>query len=539
MATSSLSNIIRSKSPLADRLRRLRNGQFVPKPLYSITFKNLLIFLPIFLIALAPLVISYWRDLKETRIANLASRLELIANQSVLRIDPNLVNSLAGRQQTHSGPHHKLVLVLKGIQEDYNVDNAVLIRRVNGKKFEMIADGNNQFFVTQPVFIHERFPETLTAALGAWEMKGKGYTQLFGFGTFEYLQLNKPIRHDGEVVALLLLNVFAEDVDQAIRMETLDVLLLTLVILVLGAMGFWVVSSHLLSPLGRLEDAANQVASGVLGVKIPPLKGRDEVSLLNESFRTMVRELQESRAELEHNNGELKRTLARVRLMEDVEKNLSQFIPRSVRSVLQADPQAIERGKTERDVTVLFLDVESSSKLTEQMEPIRMDHLIQSYFSNYLDFIYENHGDITETAGDGLMIIFQGEDPARHALNAVKTAIAIQKINDTLDCRVAGVEGKLRINIGINSGTALVGFTKYESVSGSRVTFTASGRTTIVAARLQGLAKEGSILVSEETWRRVRYYQDDTQKGWRAEDQGKIMLKNLNDPEHIFRLLPA
>ncbi len=513
-------------------ISRLRRWTFH----HSIKFKILCIFIPSFLLALGIMAYTNWLSAKENHIANLTVQLELIAGYSVRRINTTGLMSLTSPEMTNTQPHRQLVGVLNRIQRDFNVDNVLVLRRLGNGNFSYVADGNNQFKVMQAVGVHRRFPETARAARAAWEKQGVGNTQLFGSGKYEYLQLNRAIEHGGQVVGLLMLNKFAEDVDQAIRMETLNMLVLTLVILFGGVAVFWIFFSRVVEPLGRLKVAANRVASGDLELEIPPVKGRDEVSLLNESFRKMVRDLRENRAELERNHEELKRTLARVRIMEDLEKNLVQFLPQSVRTVLHSDPEALDRGKTEKDVTVLFLDVEGSTKLTEIWEASQIDHLIQEYFSRYLDFIYENKGDITETAGDGLMIIFQEDDPARHALNAVKTATSIQLETRAIHQNLENKEEGLRINIGINSGSALVGFTQYKAVSGNRVTFTASGRTTIVASRLEDLATNGSILVSGETLRRIHDQPGFTNMGWEAESLGLKNLKNLSEPQPVFRI---
>lgn len=507
--------------------------------LSSITTRNLAMFLAIFLIALAPLTYAYWQDVTDSRIAILAARLELIGEQSVKRIDPALVASLSARGDTGGAAHTVLVAVLNAIQSEFGVDNAVLLRRNGAGTFHFLADGEGQFFVTQPAFIHEQFPETRRAAVEAWERRSERHTQLFGFGTFEYLQLNTPIVNaDGEVVAVLLLNKFAEDVDQAIKAETVRLLLLTMGLLVVGALVFRTFSTRLLRPLVVLQSAADRLAAGDLAVEIDPVKGRDEVARLNGSFRTMVRELRQSREELERRNAELQRTLARVRTMEAFEESLAKFVPRTVRSALHADPAALERDKTEKDVTVLFLDVEGSSTLTEAMEPQRIDRLIEDYFSQYLDFVHEYQGELTETAGDGLMIVFQGDDPSLHALNAVRTALAIQAATQRLCSNDPQLKDCLRINIGINSGAALVGFTRYEGALGTRVTFTAAGRTTIVAARLQQLARGGSVLLSAETARRIAARADFAALDAALDEQGTVTLKNLRQPERVYRLGP-
>ncbi len=503
---------------------------------YSITFKNLIIFLLIFFAALGPLVYSYWTDIKRNHIDSLAKQLEIIADLAVKKIDPILVQVLERKEFTGTGPHKSLVNFLKEIQVDFNVDNAVVMKREQNGKFYYIADGNSQFFVTQDVFLHERFPETLKAANGAWENTGRMNTGLFGFGTYEYLQFNEPIVHEGKVIAILMINKFAEDVDQAIRMDAINVLLMSVAILLLGWIFFWAISTKLLRPLVRLRDATYQLAEGNLDIEIDPIRGRDEISQLNESFRVMVREVRMSRELLEKNNRELKRTIARVQLMEDLEKNLSKFVPQNVRKTLGTDPGALEKGKIEEDVTVLFLDVEGSTLLTEAMEPEKIDELIQDYFSQYLDCIYENNGDITETAGDGLMIIFRGDKSNLHAFNAVKTALTIQTVTQEICEGKEKGEDCLKINIGINSGSALVGFTKFEAISGTRITFTATGRTTILAARLQDIANNGSIVISTETMERVKFQKYDSNLIWSVEDLGEIELKNLIDPENVFKI---
>lgn len=502
----------------------------------SLTIKNMVVFLVVFLVAIAPLVHSYWSDAKENRIKIVSSQLELIGKKSIGGLRPKELAPLAFREMTNTNLHKMVVAKLKQIQTEFDVDNAILMRRGENGKFSMIADGSGQFYVTQSVFIHERFPETLHAAEQAWIMGKPVRTGLFGFGEFEYLQVYVPILNDGRVVATLLLNKFAEDVDQAIRAKTVALLVFTGVLALLGVAGFWFFSNRMLAPLLRLKDAALRIADGDLNVEVPPMKRRDEVSDMSESFRHMVSDLRAGREELARYNAQLERTLARVRLMEDLEKNLSKFVPREVTAALQRDPEALERGKTEQDVTVLFLDMQGSTTLAESLGVQSTDRLIEVYFSKFLDSIYENEGDITETAGDGLMLIFQGEEPSRHAMNAVKTAVAIQRTTREIQSKLNSQEERVRINIGICSGQALVGFTKFEAITGVRVTFTATGLTTIVAARLADLATDGSVLVSKETMSRLAEREDDALRNIRLISLGDVALKNVQEATEVYRM---
>ena len=502
----------------------------------SLSLKNLAVFLVVFLVALFPLVHSYWNDARENRINILSGQLELIGQRSIGTIRVEEIKPLVSKELTRTELHKTVIARLRDIQTEYAVDNAIIMRRRESGGFVMIADGNGQFHVNETVLIHDRFPETLRAANAAWESRQPMRTGLFGFGKFEYLQVYYPVMDEGRVVALLLINKFAEDVDQAIRAKTTALLVLTGVLALLGVAGFWFFSHRMLAPLVRLKNAALRLASGDLEVEVPPMMRRDEVSDLSESFRLMVEELRRNREELNRYNAQLERTLARVRLMEDIEKSLSKFVPREVSNALQNDPEALERGKTPMDVSVLFLDVEGSTLFAESLGPKSTDRMIEVYFSRFLDCIYDNQGDINETAGDGLMLIFQSADTRQHAFNAVKTAIGIQRITQEIQSGLNTGEEQVRINIGICSGEALVGFTRYEAISGERITFTASGLTTIIAARLADMAKDGTVLVSGETVERLEQPMKGELGAAVLESLGQTRLKNVQRDTEVFRL---
>ena len=86
------------------------------------------------------------------------------------------------------------------------------------------------------------------------------------------------------------------------------------------------------------------------------------------------------------------------------------------------------------------------------------------------------------------------------------------------------------MHIGINCGMANVGATKIEGAAGTRWTYTASGITTNVAARLAALAEGGSIVLSEETRRRLG-------EDFALEDLGLQTLKNVAHPVRAYRCL--
>ncbi len=234
--------------------------------------------------------------------------------------------------------------------------------------------------------------------------------------------------------------------------------------------------------------------------------------------------------DLEHKNAELAATLHKVEMLEHIRGHLGKFVPRAVSNLIDSAPEAPDLAKRERDVSVLFLDIAGYTKLSEKVETAQVNHLVEMYFSSFLDDIYRNHGDINETAGDGLMIIFQDDDPLSHAQAAVRTALAIGRRVQEINQRPDRPGEPVLVNQGINSGPALVGSSCFQGVAGTRWTFTATGPVTNLAARVAGLARNGQVLVGPETAQRVG-------QGFHLSSLGPQSLKNVEHPVEVFQVL--
>ena len=210
-------------------------------------------------------------------------------------------------------------------------------------------------------------------------------------------------------------------------------------------------------------------------------------------------------------------------------QHLRPFVPSTVQAIVDKNPSAPDLDKKDTDVTVLFLDVAGYTRISETQSRDKVTFIIEKYFSSFLDIICAHGGDVNETAGDGLMVIFQGQ-PEKTALSTVKAALEIRgktlEINEELQNRFQPVE----VNMGINSGIAAVGMNRFEGTAGTRMTFTASGPVTNLAARIASAAKRGDILVGPETARRVA---EDV----KLFDRGLMNFKNVSEPVHVFSLV--
>ena len=124
------------------------------------------------------------------------------------------------------------------------------------------------------------------------------------------------------------------------------------------------------------------------------------------------------------------------------------------------------------------------------------------------------------------MVIFLEGD---HPREAVAAAAGIHRRAAELNAELAGRVEPLAMHIGVNTGPASLGATKIEGRAGTRWTYTASGMTTNLAARLSAAAEAGEIIVSETTRARLVPLID-------CEDLGERMLKNVDHPVRLFKI---
>ena len=221
--------------------------------------------------------------------------------------------------------------------------------------------------------------------------------------------------------------------------------------------------------------------------------------------------------------------MRKVELLESIKDNLSKFVPTTVSRMIEKSPNSAIPESKMQDLSVLFIDIEGYTKLCEELGSSETHDVIEKHFSAFMDAIYAHNGDVNETAGDGLMVLYLNEDEQTNALEAVKTSLDIREKSTRIFKECAVLYQPLVINMGINSGQALVGAAKFDTYSGSRWTYTARGNITNVAARIGAQASGGRIYISKSTADRVK-------KRFSPKPIGRFNLKNVSDEIEIFEL---
>jgi class 3 adenylate cyclase/predicted ATPase len=157
----------------------------------------------------------------------------------------------------------------------------------------------------------------------------------------------------------------------------------------------------------------------------------------------------------------------------------------------------IERHPEERrQVTVLFADLSGYTAFAERMDPEAVKTLVDRALMRLGQEVERYGGTVDKYIGDNVMAIFGApvahEDDAERAVRAgLGMQAAMGEVNHDLP---PGVHFDLRV--GVNTGEVLAG-----AVGES---YTVTGDTVNVAARLQSAARPGSVTVGERTMRATR-----------------------------------
>jgi class 3 adenylate cyclase len=181
-----------------------------------------------------------------------------------------------------------------------------------------------------------------------------------------------------------------------------------------------------------------------------------------------------------------------------------------------------------RQLTVLFCDLVDSTRLASQLDPEDWREVVRAYQETCAKVIARFEGHIAQYLGDGLLVYFgyplAHEDDAQRSVRAGLGMVeAMAQLNTHLE-RERGVQ--LAVRLGIHTGQVVVG-----DVGGCpRQEQLALGDTPNLAARLQGLAAPGTVVVSAATFRLVRGY-------FTAQELGAHSLKGVTAPVQVYRML--
>src|SRR3954453_9946252 len=134
----------------------------------------------------------------------------------------------------------------------------------------------------------------------------------------------------------------------------------------------------------------------------------------------------------------------------------SRFVPEHVVGDVLARTHSDLRLGGSRDVgTVMFTDIRGFTAFSEAAEPDVVIEVLNAYFGEMIDGIFEQSGTLVAYRGDGLLAVFGAPialvDHADRALAAARAMVEVRlpRFNDWLGRR--GFGARFKVGIGLNS----------------------------------------------------------------------------------------
>ncbi|MGJ3238170.1 MAG: adenylate/guanylate cyclase domain-containing protein [Anaerolineae bacterium] len=200
-----------------------------------------------------------------------------------------------------------------------------------------------------------------------------------------------------------------------------------------------------------------------------------------------------------------------------------------LRDVQTVTPFDEPRNDEIRLVTVMFIDVKDSTELVQQLDASDWKMIIDTAHEQIAEIVNQWDGQIGQYLGDGVLCFFGARrsrgDEAPHA---VSCALQIQSMLEDYATNLRDLHGiDFGLRIGISTGRVVVGMIGSQTIKQELL---ALGPATNLAARLQGIAPVGGVLVDSTTYNRIR-------RDYIIQAQAPVTLRGFDRPIHNYQVL--
>jgi class 3 adenylate cyclase len=185
-----------------------------------------------------------------------------------------------------------------------------------------------------------------------------------------------------------------------------------------------------------------------------------------------------------------------------------------------------------KTVTALFADIKGSTELMESLDPEEARAIVDPALKIMVQAVRGYEGYVVQSTGDGIFALFGAPNAYEdHPQRALYAALQMQQEMQEYAQRLADQKHLKLISlpvarIGINTGEVVVRTVE----TGGKVEYTPIGHTANLASRLQVVAREGSIAVSEHTRKLVEGY-------FELRALGPITIKGISGPLNIYEVV--
>ena len=152
---------------------------------------------------------------------------------------------------------------------------------------------------------------------------------------------------------------------------------------------------------------------------------------------------------------------------------------------------------------MLFADIKGSMEMFADRDPEAAQKLLDPVLERMIEAVHRYEGTVNRVMGDGIMALFGA--PIAHEDHAVRACYAALRMQETVTRYADEVQrshGVGEIRVGLNSGEIVV-----RAIGNDlHMDYTVVGQTANLAARMEQMAKPGSVLTTADTLRLAEGY---------------------------------
>ena len=212
----------------------------------------------------------------------------------------------------------------------------------------------------------------------------------------------------------------------------------------------------------------------------------------------------------------------------DQERDPLSYTPKHLTEKILASRTALAGER--KQVTVLFADLKGSLELLADRDPEEARQLLDPVLERMMEAVHRYEGTVNQVMGDGIMALFGA--PLAHEDHAVRACYAALRMQETVHGYGEAIQRShgvpVHIRVGLNSGEVVV-----RSIdSDLHMDYSAIGQTTHLAARMEQMARPGSVLATDETLRLAEGYVQ-------VKSLGPVPVRGLQLPIEVYEILGA
>lgn len=352
------------------------------------------------------------------------------------------------------------------------VDQILLNRQGLGETGESYLVNDNRIMISESRFIEnaafrqrvETLPTDLCFVEGQNHVgRYKDYRGVMVFGSSNCMK---------ELGLLLLVEIDDYEVLAPIASLREGITFLGIVITVTVGIFAYFLSKQISKPLIKLQDAANQIASGDFNVRTN-IRTNDEIGQLSKSFDQMAEKIQDS--------------LIKIKEREEIIKQQKDIL--------------LQFSQYSSNYCVCFVDIVGSTKLTSRLSDFQTSKFYSIFLNSVATVITQNGGVVVKNIGDALLYYFPKtdvddltpfEDMLRCCMKVLDAREMInKKLSDEglpeLSYRISATYGSVRV--------AIIATSSIDDIFGSTVN---------VCSKINSLAKPNTMVIGQLLYEKIK-----------------------------------